>query len=273
MTTRNRVAHTASFLQTFHSGQTTAARRADAGAQGSEPKAAPADAEAVAFVTGRPAAKFAQPVASAGTVVEIRGWKVLTGLGLVSEPQAKWMIDIASRPSITDAMRASLRVRLEQGFARDAASQFITKYKNTPTAAAEAINPGPGTTPATVVEADGIYVDPINGRIFKVQFNRGQGSGRHLYAKQLWIELPAGYRSEELLNLDLNGIDRDEVRRDWRYASGLIRQIKPEWKLSPEQAEAYGQLYGSCIRCGRDLTKESSIRQSMGDKCASKSGF
>lgn len=280
------IAHTARFLQTFHTAKTQKQRTEDSGSATPTDKI-DKDPAALAFVKGQKLTggrvQANAPRPAAGEIVEVQGWKVLTGSGLTTEPQAKFMIGIAtSREGVTEPMIESLKARLEQGMARSAASAFITKYKDLPrkvrvtASMAEATAPGAPTEAikaSTLVEEDGIYIDPIKGRIFKVQFNKAQGSGSRLYAKQLWIDIPAGYRSEGLLELDLSGIDRDEWSREWRYAPGLIRFIKPEWKLTEKQAEQYGTLYGSCIRCGRDLTKESSIRNAMGDKCAAASGF
>lgn len=270
--------HTASFLQTFHTAQTEAQRRNGEPSMSSQPRQVE-EASAVSFVTGRPARN------DGSRMVTVMGYPVKVDGGNVTEKQARWMIDIATtRVLPAGATAESVLVRLEQGFAKFAGSQFITTYKDLPRVTAETMEAvasgadteefrAAATTRSTEVEEDGIYVDPIKGRIFKVQFNKGQGSGQRLYAKQLWIELPAGYRSEDLLSLDLTGIDRDDISSEWRYAPGLIRSIKPEWKLTLGQAEKFGQLYGRCVRCHRALTKELSIRRSMGDTCASASGF
>jgi hypothetical protein len=283
MTTRKRVAHTASFLQTFHTGQTTAARREAAGAEGSEPFAAPADAEAVAFVMAIDPGKttgvtFAQPTRPGFYFAEYRGVKVLHGNGMLTEPQAKYVVGIAlDREGVTDEMLESLKVRLEQGFAKYAASQFITRYKDLPRKAA----PATTSAPEKVTE-DGIYVDRETGRIFKVQRNKAQGTGTRLYAKQLSIEFTRNGEREEredgLLDMDFNGVPqhvngKPQVQMHWEYVSGLVYRIKPEWRLRPEQAKEWGVLYGSCVRCHRDLTKEESIGRMMGDTCASRQGF
>ena len=279
-------AHTDRFLQTFHTAMTQAQRTA--ASQTDVPTDhADTDPAALAFVRGhRNDAPATRPARNDGSYeATIKGHKVRCGAAYVSEAQASWMIDIATTRLLPAGRTAEqVLVRLEQGFAKSAGSQFITQYKDLPRVTAamvEAIAPTADeseireTKPATEVEADGIYVDDSTGRIFKVQFNRAQGSGQRLYAKQLVIILEFGDFSTGLLHLDLGDAQRDEISigRSWEYRPGLIRQIKPEWKLNPEQAETYGKLYGACIRCGRDLTKESSIRQSMGDTCASKSGF
>lgn len=285
MTTRNRVAHTASFLQTFHTGRTTADRRAAVGAEGTEPRPAPADADAVAFVRGQKAATFAQPTAAGEYFAEYRGIRVRHGVDLITEPQAKYVISIAlDRDGVTDATLESLKIRLEQGFAKFAASQFISKYKDLPrkSAVAAAIAPVAPTVQPERPTEDGIYVDRESGRIFKLQFNKGQGDGTRLYAKQLVISFYRGDVEEQhdvnLLALDFEGVERrangkPDVKNSWEYRSGLIAQVRPEWRLTPESAVEWGVLYGSCVRCHRDLTKESSIRQMMGDTCAGKQGF
>jgi hypothetical protein len=288
---QKRSAHTASFLQTFHTGQTTAARREAAGVEGSEPKPDPADAAAVAFVkTGR-SARFADFTTDRSYFAEYRGVKVKHGDGLITEPQAKWIVGIAlDSDGITDAMLESLKVRLAQGFAKAAAAAFIDRYKGLPKKARAVVAVDPGKTtgvavatpePGTVTE-DGIYVDRETGRIFKVQFNKAQGTGIRLYAKQLTVEFSRDGGHEQhasgLLNLDFTGVrklpnGKAEVKTHWDYVQGLIYRIKPEWRLNPEDAKEWGVLYGSCVRCHRNLTKEESIGRMMGDTCAAKQGF
>jgi hypothetical protein len=56
---------------------------------------------------------------------------------------------------------------------------------------------------------------------------------------------------------------------EFRYAPGAMANIRAGWKMTMAEAVAFGALYGTCVRCGRTLTKESSIEAGMGDKCAS----
>ena len=286
MTNRKRVAHTATFLQTFHTGQTTAARRESAGAEGSEPRPAAPEAAAVSFVkTGR-SAKFADFTTDRSYLADYRGIQVKHGEGLITEPQAKYVVSIAlEREGVTEQMLDSLKTRLLQGFAKVAASQFISTYKDLPrkSAPAPVVSIDPGKTFGVAVApapelTDGIYVDVERGRVFKLQFNKAQGSGTSLYAKQLSLGFYGKSgdwedHNEGLLTLDLEGVEKEEIQRSWDYERGLVSRIRPEWRLTPEAAVAYGALYGVCIRCQRNLTKESSIRQMMGDTCAGKQGF
>lgn len=107
---------------------------------------------------------------------------------------------------------------------------------------------------AEAITEDGMYIDRENVQIYKVQFNKAQGSGQRLYAKRLEVD--------DLGNGDF------KVR--FEYAAGAVRNIRPEWKMTLEEAEAFGQLYGVCVRCGRDLTREESIARAMGPVCAGK---
>jgi hypothetical protein len=93
-----------------------------------------------------------------------------------------------------------------------------------------------------------MYQDP-EGVIYKVQIAK-QGSG-NLYAKKLVVEGEEG-----------------DYTASFEYAAGAIRKIRPEWKMTREQAAKFGQLYGVCCVCGRDLTDEGSIAAGIGPICA-----
>lgn len=99
------------------------------------------------------------------------------------------------------------------------------------------------------VTEDGMYARTENGeRVFyKVQIAK-QGSG-NLYAKRL---------------------ERDASRASgWRfvYAPGAIRSLTPADKLSLEEAQQFGQLYGVCCVCAAELTDEDSIAKGIGPIC------
>lgn len=278
MTTRKRVAHTASFLQTFHTGQTTAARRAAThepecdgygdcacgGAQGSEPKAAPADEAAVAFVKGQKAATFAQPTTAGQYFAEYRGIRVRHGQDLITEPQAKYVVAIAlDREGVTDAMLKSLAERLEQGFAKHAASQFITTYKGLPyrskapsAAMMEAVAPGASgdefRAAQSVVKtrpevADGRYAVEHEGVLKFFKLKNGRKAGfvfLDVQASDDWHPIRNPKRIDEILAL----IAADELTA----------------------ARRYGQELGKCSRCGRTLTDETSRAYGIGPDCRSK---
>lgn len=114
------------------------------------------------------------------------------------------------------------------------------------------VSPGSTSKPANnPITEDGMYRNPETGEIFKVQ-KAVHGSGK-LYAKALVVvdpEPPAVVRFD--------------------YAPGMIYKIKPEWKMTLEEAKAFGALYGTCCVCGRTLTKEESIDAGIGPVCAGK---
>jgi hypothetical protein len=103
---------------------------------------------------------------------------------------------------------------------------------------------------------DGIYKDPATGTIYKAQYNKAQGDGTHLYAKKM-----AGV--EEVVAR--GGGLRNKIT--WEYAGAATHRLKPEWKLSAEDATAFGKLYGICIYCGAELTDEESIERAVGRIC------
>lgn len=47
-----------------------------------------------------------------------------------------------------------------------------------------------------------------------------------------------------------------------------LNSIKPEHRMTKEEAAEYGALYGVCINCQRTLTDEVSIAQGFGPICA-----
>lgn len=187
-----------------------------------------------------------------GTLIDMgNGWRVRTGEGLATEKQAKWMIDIASRPSITEPMRESLRTRLEQGFARTAASAFITKYKDTPTAAEDAAAPGASTEERSATpEVDAGRYAVVHQGVLKF-YRVSKGKGR--WAGRTFVEVQASDTRYPLQS----AFTRNEVL-------ALIAE-------NPLEAEQrYGQELGKCSRCGLTLTDEESRAYGIGPKCRSK---
>jgi Family of unknown function (DUF6011) len=135
------------------------------------------------------------------------------------------------------------------------------------------------------ISQDGIYRDPDSGVIYKVQFNKGEGDGRRLYAKKLVVAVEpeyepcsgcadTGYNPKSCRECAAKPliIVKSAVIR-FEYASGAVNRLRPEWKLTLEQAKEFGALYGNCVRCGRDLTREDSIARMMGSTCYAKMGW
>jgi hypothetical protein len=119
----------------------------------------------------------------------------------------------------------------------------------------------------TVTE-DGMYRNPQTGEIFKVQWNRASGDGRRLYAKQLVLSIDGG----EWSRIPLEPVAPAPVKVDARfeYAAGALQRLRPEWKMTRDEAKAFGALYGTCCVCGRTLTDEQSIADGIGPVCGSK---
>jgi hypothetical protein len=260
-------AHTARFLQTFHSAQTTAQRTA-ASETATPTDHADTDPAALAFVKGlrgapmgteTPERRVATPSDGSYTV-EILGHKVRCGGSLVSEAQAKWIIEIATTRVIPEGRTAeSVLVRLEQGFAKSAGSQFITQYKDLPRitpAMVEAVAPGAVAkefqNAMSVVKtcpevADGRYAVEHEGtlKFFKVKNGRKPGYVfLDVQASDDWHSIRTPRRIDEILGL----IVADELTA----------------------ARRYGMELGQCSRCGRTLTDETSRAYGIGPECRKK---
>jgi hypothetical protein len=110
---------------------------------------------------------------------------------------------------------------------------------------------------APVELEDGMYLK--DGEIFKVQHSR---SSARQYAKQLRVVLEAEFDDEDDI------VRPGEIVFD--YIPGAIRKLTAADRMTLEQAEEFGALYGTCVRCGRTLTKEKSIARAMGPICAGK---
>lgn len=100
--------------------------------------------------------------------------------------------------------------------------------------------------PAVEIE-DGMYV--LDGTIYKVQ-HAVHGSGKQ-YAKRLVPGAPG-------------------ERATFEYAPGVVNRLRPEHRMTMDQAREFGALYGTCCQCGRVLTNEDSIEAGIGPICASK---
>lgn len=237
MTTRKRVAHTASFLQTFHTGQTEAQRRA-----GESQAVAPEEEKAVAFVTGRDSSNY---------VAEYRGIQVKHGTGLITEPQAKYVVSIAlDRNGVTEAMLDSLKTRLLQGFAKGAASQFISTYKGLPRKAPVAAS---STTEEVEIPAHryGIHKD---GEVKCYEIDYGKADSK-------W----AGFLFLNRISSD----DRFSIRNATEKAE-ILAAIRADGIEASQLLAAL--TLRRCIRCGRQLsdTKNPYFTQGLGPDCGSK---
>jgi hypothetical protein len=96
--------------------------------------------------------------------------------------------------------------------------------------------------------ADGVY--RLNGQLYMVQ-HAVHGSGNQ-YAKRIVLEG--------------NSVSAE-------YARGIISRLRPEMALTAEEAKAFGDVYGMCVFCLRDLTDERSKAVGYGRKCADNRGL
>lgn len=245
--------HTARWLMTFH----TAA--AGLPAEIEEERAA---LEFTAAAQPAAERKTAYSGTASQTEIFIQGWRVKIGPGLVTEKQAKWIVSIAeTKANVTENMIKSLAARLEQGFARSAASEFITRYKDwpvkeyAPTASqAKAGHDVPQAEVATDKRdaagvAEGRYAVEEDGVLKFLRVTEGKAR----WAGRTFVEIQASD-------------DRYAVRNPARR-NALLAAIAAD----PEAAATrYGVELGHCYRCGRTLTDETSRALGIGPDCRSK---
>lgn len=173
-------------------------------------------------------------------------------------------VDPATLAEIASVREASAKITELQGMAKvlapkeyvvDSDGQGVALPRRTVTEVAN-----------DLATTDGIFRNPETGEIFKGQFNRAQGDGRRLYFKRLLVDGNA--------NISLTNRPAHTPDLEWAYAGAAQRAgVKAAWILSREDAAAFGALYGVCVRCHRDLTREESIERAMGPICAGKQGW
>lgn len=183
----------------------------------------------------------------------------------VSKGRASRLIEVLTRqPKIQtqDEVRGPAASEAQMSFLRTLCEEQGQEVPENPTKAEasarisellENRKGGQVRTPAKTsgVTEDGMY-QTADGSVYKVQIAK-QGSGR-LYAKKL-----TEYK-------------REDGTSEWsfEYAAGAIHRLKAADKMTLEQAQEFGKLYGVCCRCAADLTDEDSIARGMGPICAGK---
>lgn len=95
------------------------------------------------------------------------------------------------------------------------------------------------SAPSTEIE-DGMYV--LDGVVYRVVTSRSSGKP---YASKL-------------------------EGTSFNYAPGAVRKLLPEHRMTLEDAQKYGKLYGVCAVCGCTLTNPKSIERGIGPICAEK---
>jgi hypothetical protein len=112
----------------------------------------------------------------------------------------------------------------------------------------------PQAQPSFTDLAIGVYRVPETGTIYVVKPNREK---TRLYAKRL--EQISGNRlthSDEVVNWKLV------------YESGAIYKLKPEYKMSYDDAREWSIRFNHCIICGRFLKDAQSVAEGIGPVCA-----
>lgn len=173
----------------------------------------------------------------------------------ISEGQARFMRSLigqklAPTSDLAVAMLAQVDTLTKAEAKRTLDSLQLLPDYVAPVAAGEK----PARRNAPEIEADGMYRNPETGEIFKVQV-AVHGSGK-LYAKKL-VKL-----DEPEIKLG------KEAHYEFVMARGAVMTLKPEWRLTREDAAEFGHLYGCCVRCGATLTDEASIERGIGPQCA-----
>jgi hypothetical protein len=87
----------------------------------------------------------------------------------------------------------------------------------------------------------------------------------------------ANVQVAKVLHVTATGTDEDGKqlwKGTWEYVGKKpLYTLKPEHKLTKEEAKQFGLVYGMCVRCTRDLTREESIHVGYGPTCAGIEGW
>lgn len=158
----------------------------------------------------------------------------------ISEKQEDYLRSLLARKNPEADADALVKALNDADNPRAAASVTIDALKQAPDA--------PKSAEAEL--EDGIYL--VDGTVYKV-YHTKHGANQQV-AKELVIDGPA--------NLD---------RASFEYRGKRpLRKIKPEHRMTLEQAKEFGAVYGVCCECSTTLTREESIEAGIGPVCARK---
>lgn len=96
--------------------------------------------------------------------------------------------------------------------------------------------------------------------------------GETIYKVQLAVHGSGNPYAKRLVQIEVT-VDPSRVldvtEKVWKfeYAPGAIRDLRPEHRMTLEEAKEFGALYGTCCVCGRTLTNETSIEAGIGPVC------
>lgn len=63
---------------------------------------------------------------------------------------------------------------------------------------------------------------------------------------------------------------RHGQRGSWEYVKGMVYHLKPENRVTLDEARTFGKLHGFCLICGRTLTDPKSVEAGIGPVCATR---
>jgi hypothetical protein len=169
------------------------------------------------------------------------------GLSLypATERQLSYVAYLLDMRTADPRRAAAIRERLADGtMDRQFASDAITYLKAQPKAVGAVAPEYPAERPRPEeVLSCGMYQTPDG--IFRV--HQSKESGR-LYAKVLVLSF-------------------DDDKPHFDYAKGAIYHLRPEDRMTLEQAKAWGVETGICCVCGAFLTDPKSVAEGIGPVC------
>lgn len=92
------------------------------------------------------------------------------------------------------------------------------------------------------------------------------GSGR-MCAKRMIVVQPAMLDEDGKAVRNEDGSIMKPAVIDWQYLGLAVKYLSGHVKVTLDEASAWGEIYGVCMRCGKTLTLESSIAASLGTTC------
>lgn len=124
------------------------------------------------------------------------------------------------------------------------------------------------TVPTVAAAADekvgeGLY--HLDGKNYRVTPNK---AGTRFYAKEV-VNTPKTDDYGTRVFKD----GKPVFKTHFEYRPGVIFKLTPAHKMTKEQAKAHGAYAGTCVRCGRTLTREDSIDRMVGKHCAGLMGW
>lgn len=80
------------------------------------------------------------------------------------------------------------------------------------------------------------------------------------------------FYAEEVVTYTVTDYDgtNSQIKTRFDYAAGMVYKLTADHKMTKEQAQAHGAYAGSCVACGRTLTKADSVDRMMGPRCHKK---